>query len=104
MQGAAGTAGVDADRRYCRDERDATQSRALDDMLLLYHPRSGQTHMVISPVPEILDRMAQDEPVTAQEMQARLARDFDMGPADEAASEIAAHLDALVELGLLRIA
>lgn len=79
-------------------------SLLLDDIVLLYHHRSGQTHMVISPVPEILDRMAHGVAVTAQDMQARLALDFDMGPELDAVAEIAAHLEALVDLGLVRAA
>ena len=95
--------GVDGNRRYCRDGG-AVTSRLLDDIVLLYHYRSGQTHMVISPVPEILDRMADGVAVTAQEMQARLALDFDMGPERDAVVEIGAHLEALVDLGLVRAA
>ena len=44
-------------KRYRIDPRDACRACALDDLTLLYHARSGQTHMVISPVPEILAAM-----------------------------------------------
>lgn len=74
----------------------------LDDLVLLYHHRSGQTHMVISPVPEILERMADGAPVSARAMHDRLARDYDLGPVDDAMAEIGVHLDALVALGLVR--
>lgn len=93
---------MDATGYYRLDARDATQTCALDDLILLYHPRSGQTHMVISPVPEILDRMTVDERVSAADVHDRLAREFDLGPRDAALPEIAAHLDALVALGLVR--
>jgi len=58
--------------------------------------------MVISPVPEILDRMADGAPVSVNTMHERLARDYDLGSVDDAVAEIAAHLDALVALGLVR--
>ena len=90
------------DPQYRRDPQDDVAACALDDIMLLYHHRSGQTHMVISPVPEILDRMAPGAIVSAQQMHDRLALDFDLGPPDEAVAQIAAHLDALVALGLVR--
>lgn len=89
---------------YRRDEGDAVIACPLDDMVLLYHRRSGQTHMVISPVPEILDRMADGAAVTAAAMHDRLVRDFELGEREAAVTEIGAHLDALVALGLVRLA
>ena len=56
----------------------------------------------ISPVPEILAQMADGAALSAGDVHDRLARDFDLGPQDEAMVEIAAHLDALVALGLVR--
>ncbi|HUD94132.1 HPr-rel-A system PqqD family peptide chaperone [Sphingobium sp.] len=93
---------MDAKGYYRLDARDATRACVLDDLVLLYHPRSGQTHMVISPVPEILDQMHIDERVSAADLHDRLARHFDLGPREAALPEIAAHLDALVALGLVR--
>ena len=87
---------------YRRDVEDAVATCVLDDLTLFYHHRSGQTHMVISPVPEIMDRMADGAPVTAQAMHGRLARDYDLGPMGDAVAEIGVHLDALVALGLVR--
>ncbi len=93
---------MDNSLSYRRDTADALLNCALEDLTLLYHRRSGQTHMVISPVPELLDRMAGGTPVTAQALHDRLAQEFDLGPPDEALAEIAAHLDALAALGLVR--
>ncbi|QGP78882.1 HPr-rel-A system PqqD family peptide chaperone [Sphingobium sp. CAP-1] len=93
---------MDAIKAYRRDARDDMTACALDDLLLLYHHRSGQTHMVISPVPEILAQMADGAALTAPDLHDRLARDFDLGPRDDAVAEIGAHLDTLVALGLVR--
>jgi PqqD family protein of HPr-rel-A system len=93
---------VEATEHYRLEARDATRACVLDDLVLLYHPRSGQTHMVISPVLEILDQMRVGECVSAAEVHDRLARSFDLGPRETALPQIAAHLDALVALGLVR--
>jgi PqqD family protein of HPr-rel-A system len=93
---------LDAIKAYRRDVRDAVAACTLDDLVLLYHHRSGQTHMVISPVPEILERMTDGAELTAAQMHDRLAQEFDLGPREEAVEEIGAHLDALVALGLVR--
>lgn len=94
---------VDGSKAYRRDAADAVTVCALDDLTLLYHDRSGQTHMVISPVPEILARMADGAPMTVQAMHDNLARDYDLGPREEAEAEIAAHFEALAALGLVRV-
>lgn len=91
-----------ATKFYRRDGADAVTAGALDDIVLLYHPRSGQTHMVISPVPEILDQLADGTPASVAQIHDRLALTFDLGPSDDAMTEIAVHLDALVALGLVR--
>lgn len=93
---------LNATTAYRRDAADAVTACILDDLTLFYHHRSGQTHMVISPVPEIMERMDDGVPVTAQAIYDRLTCDFDLGPEAEAVAEIAAHLDALVALGLVR--
>lgn len=95
---------MEATQYYRVDTADAVLSCLLDDIVLLYHIRSGQTHMVISPVPEILDRMADGAPVCARDMCDRLAQDYDLGPAQDALAQIGDHLDALLALGLVRTA
>lgn len=93
---------VDAIIAYRRDAADAVAACALDDLVLLYHRRSGQTHMVISPVPEILAQLGDGAAMTADGMHDALARDYDLGERTGAVAEIAAHLEALVALGLVR--
>ena len=95
---------VDATRAYRRMPDDAVRSCALDDMVLLYHGRSGQTHMVISPVPEILAAMADGAAVSAAALHDALAARYELGDRAAAVAEIAAHLDALDALGLVRAA
>jgi PqqD family protein of HPr-rel-A system len=92
---------MDRMKRYRLDRRDSCRVCPLDDLVLLYHPRSGQTHMVISPVPEMLERMVDGAPVTASDLLDRLARDYDLGPRDVALAQVAAQLEALAALGLV---
>jgi PqqD family protein of HPr-rel-A system len=79
--------------------------RPLDDITLIYHRPSGQTHLTVSPVPEILDVMqAFDGPMSPAEIVGRLSERFDLGDPDEAQAGVAAHLDELAALGLVRSA
>ncbi|WHO40207.1 HPr-rel-A system PqqD family peptide chaperone [Sphingobium sp. AP49] len=76
-------------------------ARALDDIVLLYHRPSGQTHMVISPVPEILDAMVDGLPASATMLRDRLAQLYDLGEGD-VVGEIGQHLAYLDRIGLVR--
>ena len=87
---------------YLRDPADVVDACALDDLTLLFHRRSGQTHMVISPVPEILACLADGAPRDREAVHARLSIDYDLGDRATALADIAAHLDALAALGLVR--
>ena len=93
---------VDAIIAYRRDAADAVAVCALDDLVLLYHRRSGQTHMVISPVPEILAQLAAGNAMTPDMVHDALARDYDLRERTDAVAEIGAHLESLVALGLAR--
>ena len=70
----------------------------LDDLVAVYHRASGQTHLVVSPVPELLEELA-GEWLSADDLLARLAADYDLADADRAA--LAERLDELVETGLV---
>ena len=89
-------------RRYCRQGADAIAACVLDDITLLYHRASGQTHMVISPVPEILDVLDEAEARTAAEVQDRLTSRYELGEAADMTGLIDAHLAELTALGLVR--
>jgi PqqD family protein of HPr-rel-A system len=90
---------VTAERRYHQDSNAALC--VLEDITLLYHRASGQTHMVISPVPEILDALG-DNPATAAELHMRLEQRFDLGESEQAIAEIEEHLAGLTALGMVR--
>ena len=91
------------ERRYFQDECTAVTACALEDITLLYHRKSGQTHMVISPVPELLAALG-EAPATAAELHVRLARHYDLGEPAEAIAQIEVHLADLTALGLVRSA
>lgn len=87
--------------RYRAENADAMIARALDDITLIYHRPSGQTHMVASPVPEILAALG-SAALTANDVVAVLSTQFDIGDAAEAVPAIQAHLDEMAGLGLVR--
>lgn len=84
---------------YKAEPADQLLVEPLDAMTLIYQRRSGITHIVAEPVPEILAVMG-DDIVSAEEVAARLARAFDLDAAD-AADVVAARLDELAQLGLV---
>lgn len=90
--------------RYCQDSPDAILSCTLEDMALFYHRPSGQTHMVISPVPEILATLDDGAALTAGEVLDQLAHHYDLGAAEEVLPLVEAHLAELASLGLVRVA
>ncbi len=72
----------------------------LDAMTLVYQRRSGVTHIVAAPVPEILAVMGEDI-CDAALIAARLATIYDLGNAQEAKAVIAARLAELATLGVV---
>jgi len=68
----------------------------------LYHRRSGATHLVAAPVPQILDALAEG-PADLDGLMARLAARFDLGEGGDAARQaLGERLAELVALGLVR--
>ncbi len=72
--------------------------RPLDTLTLVYHPGSGQTHLLASPLPEILGLLAA-EPLDRTGVIARLGEQFDLE--ENAAQLIGERLDELAALGLV---
>jgi len=70
----------------------------LDALTLIYHRASGITHIVDSPVPEILEALAVG-PLTSPELLARLGERFELVDADLDA--LGVRLDELVATGLV---
>jgi PqqD family protein of HPr-rel-A system len=87
-----------AEPRYRAPAAEALRIAPLDELTAIFHRPSAQTHLVVSPVPEMLEALG-EEGVTAAELLARLGERYDMPDADAAA--LVARLDELVETGLV---
>lgn len=72
----------------------------LDAMTLIFQRRSGITHIVADPVPQILSVMG-DAPCDAASIASLLSAEYDLGDAKSATEIIAARLEELEQLGLL---
>ncbi|PAX08567.1 HPr-rel-A system PqqD family peptide chaperone [Sphingomonas lenta] len=72
----------------------------LDELTAVYHRASGITHLLGQPAPELLHAL--QEPATADDLLARLGREFDL--ADAHRDALLARLDELVTAGLVRTA
>lgn len=68
----------------------------------LYHRRSGETHLVAAPVPQILDALGEG-PTTIDGLIARLAAQFDLDGEEDMAAALEQRLAELVDLGLVRV-
>lgn len=73
----------------------------LDSFAAIYHRASGITHLVTAPAPEILATLG-EAGLTRSTLLVRLAMDYELGDADEAA--LLARLDELVATGLVSTA
>ncbi|NJM49875.1 MAG: HPr-rel-A system PqqD family peptide chaperone [Sphingomonadales bacterium] len=74
--------------------------RPLDVMTLVYHRRSGITHIVAQPVPEILLAMA-GKVMNAAELAAKLAQEYDMDDNADVHAVLSERLEELASLGLV---
>ena len=70
----------------------------LEALTLVYDRRSGITHIVVEPVPEIMEAMG-DAPASAADLAERLSARFDLE--GDAAALIGARLTELAALGLI---
>ena len=85
--------------KYKAEPADQLLVEPLDAMTLIYQRRSGITHIVAEPVPEILKAMG-GATVDAAEVAAKLAAQFDLDATD-AQAIVAARLEELAALGLV---
>lgn len=85
--------------RYAADPAEALRTVELEGLTLLYHRRSGLTHILAPPAPQILAALAAG-PASAAEIVERIGADFDV-EADDPAAAIAARLAELEAAGLV---
>ncbi len=90
---------MDAPAIFARDEGEM-RVVDLDGLVALYHVRSGMTHLIAEPVPQILAALL-DGPCDPATLEARLAARFDLEGEDGSAT-LRAHLEELEALGLVR--
>jgi PqqD family protein of HPr-rel-A system len=85
--------------KYKAEPADQSLVEPLDAMTLIYQRRSGITHIVAEPVPDILAVMGEDA-VDAATVAQRLSAQFDID-AHDAEAVIASRLEELAALGLV---
>lgn len=90
----------DGDPRYIAPYPGALRVVPLDSLTAIYHRASGITHLVDAPVPQIVKALR--DPMTLDELLARLAADYDLADPDREA--LAARLAELVAVGLVATA
>jgi PqqD family protein of HPr-rel-A system len=81
-------------------DADGSRSVELEGLTLLFHPRSGMTHILAPPSPQILEALAEGAADAAQLLE-RLRARFDFG-AGEGGDALAARLAELDAAGLVR--
>jgi len=90
-----------AQPRFRAEDASHLVIKPLDDLSLIYHRRSGTTHVVASPVPEMLGVMGGD-PLGVEEILERLSQRFELGNETESLIPVvAARLEELAALGLV---
>jgi PqqD family protein of HPr-rel-A system len=72
----------------------------LDSLTALFDRRSGQTHILNSPMPELIAALARG-PASLDDLTARLSETFDLSADDAVADTLAARLAELAALGLV---
>lgn len=89
-----------ADRAYRAAPPGALRIEALGELTAIFDRRSMQTHLVVSPMPEILDAMG-DDACSAALLAARLAATFELDSEAEAEPVLAERLAELAAMGLV---
>jgi len=87
------------DTKFRAEPADQILVTPLDSLTLVYQRRSGITHIVAEPAPEILAVMGTDA-LTVDEVAQRLAMQFDFD-GTQAADVLAARLNELADIGLV---
>ena len=82
------------------DDTEGLRTVMLEGLAVLFHPRSGQTHIIAPPGPEILSALGEGE-ADLDVLMARLRERFEFDEAEGRAA-IAARLGELEMAGLVR--
>jgi PqqD family protein of HPr-rel-A system len=85
---------------YCAESHNQHVTESLDDLVLIYQRRSGITHIVAEPVPQILSALRSD-PLSPADLLARLLKDYDLETEEDAVEKLTARLEELADLGLV---
>lgn len=77
--------------------------RQLGLVTLVYHRRSGITHILAEPAPQILAALDEAGPLDAARLTAHLGRSYELSAedGDDPTATVAARLDELAGLGLV---
>lgn len=84
---------------YAADPPGAVRDFEIEGLTLLYHRKSGLTHFLAPPAPQILAALATG-PASVDEIAGRIGRSFELDSEDPAAA-IAARLAELEAAGLV---
>lgn len=93
---------------YVLDPPNLWRRETLDEMQVLYHRPSGQTHVLIEPVPQIIDCL-ENAPQTAEQVMAALTLHYQLEPEEDDPQTIeesdlarlTARLEEMVMLGFV---
>ncbi len=88
------------DRAYRAAPTDALRIEPLGELTAIFDRRSMQTHLVVSPMPEILRAMGTDS-CNAADLAGRLAAVFDLDAVEDARPILAERLAELAAMGLV---
>ncbi|MDB5688410.1 MAG: HPr-rel-A system PqqD family peptide chaperone [Sphingomonas bacterium] len=87
--------------RFVADPLSDRPQIEIDGFAILYHRPSGMTHVVASPVPEMLAALAGD-PADVGQIVTRLAAEHDLAGEGALEAIVAARLEELEAAGLVR--
>jgi PqqD family protein of HPr-rel-A system len=85
--------------RYAADPPETMRHFDVEGLTLVYHRKSGLTHFLAPPAPQILAALAEG-PASAAEIAARMEESFEIESEDSAAA-VAARLAELEAAGLV---